>query len=345
MSDMMQSKMFFAGSFLLAFCGLAVADDSKPNPLPFNVSVVYSPGYLINVGGLERMHPFDIHKYRKIHDQLIKDNVLTKEQTLTPESLSNEQLLLVHSQEYLDALKVRSNVAAYLEAPILNLAPVSLIKGILKPFQLASGGTLLAAREALRVGIGVNIGGGYHHAKPDRGEGFCLYADVPIAIRQLQADGLIKRAVVVDVDVHQGNGTILCLADDDDTFTFSMHERDIYPMPKEIGDVDVELQSGLSNDQYMKLLKQHLPKVLEKADADICFIVAGCDTLKDDPLANLNMSHEGIVQRDQFIVDSCIAAKLPVVLTLSGGYSKDAWKAQFASIRNLIQKRKLATPK
>lgn len=320
----------------------ADTENDPAKALPFQVGVVYSPGYLINVGGLEQMHPFDIKKYQRIHDKLVNSGTLTNAQTLVPAALTDEDLLLVHSPAYLDALKSRSNVAKYLEAPILNFAPVSLDTGILQPFRMASGGTRLAARQALVSGIGINLGGGYHHAKPNLGEGFCLFADVPIAIRSLQKEGLIKRAVVIDVDVHQGNGTVLCLANDDATFTFSMHQKGIYPMPKEIGDLDVELPAGMDDVAYLAKLTEVLPKVLDDADADICFIVGGCDTLKGDPLASLKMTHQGIVDRDQLIVDECIKRKLPVVLTLSGGYSQDAWKAQYASVKNLIDRQTVA---
>ncbi|MFK7767536.1 MAG: histone deacetylase [Mariniblastus sp.] len=309
--------------------------------LPFTVNVVYSPGYLINLGGLERLHPFDIKKYQKIHNALKDDGLLADKTTWRPEPISTEDCLLVHTKEYLKELKSKQNVAKYLEADVLKYAPVSLERGILDPFRRASGGTVLAARTALKTGIGINIGGGYHHAKPNIGEGFCLFADVPIAIRKLQKEKRIKRAVIIDVDVHQGNGTILCLDKDDSTFTFSMHQDDIYPIPKEIGDLDVELKSGMGDEEYLKVLNTHLSKVLDEAKADICFIVGGCDPLKGDPLANLTMSHEGIVKRDQVIIDECVKRKLPVVLTLSGGYSEGAWKAQYLSIKNLIEKYKL----
>ncbi len=311
--------------------------------LPFDVSVVYSPGYLIDLGGMEKMHPFDIRKYEKIHNALINDGLLTEEQTLKPTPVTNEELLLIHTQGYLDDLKKRKKVAQYLEAPILQMAPVSLDRAVLEPFRRASGGTILAARAALTTGIGVNIGGGYHHAKPDRGEGFCLYADVPIAIRKLQSEKLIERAIVIDVDVHQGNGTIVCLPDDDSTFTFSMHQGDIYPIPKEVGDLDVELDAGMTDEQYMEVLSEHLPRILDGSDADICFIVGGCDPLDGDPLASLKMTPDGIVKRDHAIVQACIERKMPVVLTLSGGYSPDAWKSQYKSIKNLLETHGLAT--
>ena len=304
---------------------------------PPRISLVYSPKYAIKLGGLEKLHPFDIAKYDKIHQQLLADGIIEANATLEPSPLSDQDLLLVHTADYLDRLKVRKNIAKYLEAEILLAVPLSLEKHVLQPFRVASGGTLLAARHALESGIGINLGGGYHHAKPNIGEGFCVFADVPVAIRKLQNEGLIKKALVIDVDVHQGNGTALCLANDDSTFTFSMHQGDIYPIPKEDSDLDVELNVGDGDDQFIATLEQHLDSVLDQSDADICFIVGGCDPLAGDPLASLEMTHEGIKDRDRIIVENCVQRQLPVVLTLSGGYSQDAWRAQYLSVRNLIE--------
>jgi|GEM_PF-48543 len=301
------------------------------------VSIVYSPEYLIELGGMEKMHPFDIRKYEKIYDGLLEHGLVSAADVLKPDELTAEELKLIHTDDYLERLKVRSNVAAYLEAALLKLYPGSLDKAVLKPFRIASGGTLLAARQSLKSGIGVNIGGGYHHAKPDIGEGFCVYADVPIAIRKLQQEGLIKKALVIDVDVHQGNGTAECLADDDTTFTFSMHQSNIYPIPKSTSDRDVEMRDGDGDEQFLAVLDEHLDEIIEMADADICFIVGGCDTLDGDPLANLTMSQKGIAERDWMIVDRCVKRNLPVVLTLSGGYSPNAWRSQYLSIKNLIE--------
>lgn len=315
--------------------------DKPATELPFKVDVVYSSDYLIKLGGLERLHPFDIKKYQKIHEKLKSDGLISDLQTYKPTPLTNQDLVRVHTNQYLEDLKVRAKVAEFLEAPALQYAPLSLERAVLKPFLAASGGTLLAARKALVSGIGINIGGGYHHAKPDRGEGFCVYADVPIAIRVLQSEKKIRTAIVVDVDVHQGNGTIVCLKNDPTTYSFSMHQGDIYPNPKETGDLDVELNAGMGDQEYMKVLNQHLPGMLDDFKPDICFIVGGCDPLKGDPLASLEMTHQGIVKRDHAIVEACVKRKIPVVLTLSGGYSPDAWKAQYLSIKNLIETYKL----
>ena len=313
---------------------------SEASERKLGVSVVYSSEYLISLNGLERLHTFDIHKYEKIYQRLIKEELLDDSSAYKPSEATATQLELVHEKQYLNQdLADPVKLIRYLEAPpALARLPINFDRGVLKPFRMTTGGTILAAELALKSGIAINIGGGYHHAKPAIGEGFCVYADIPVAIRCLQQAKRIKRAVVIDVDAHQGNGTIVCCQDDPQVFTFSIHEGGIYPIPKEQGSLDVELETGTGDQEYLRLLKQHLPKVLNRARADICFIVGGCDTLADDPLSNLAMTPSGIKERDQWIVDQCVAKKLPVVFTTSGGYSKDAWKAQFESIANLIRR-------
>lgn len=315
-------------------------------------AVVYSGKYVISFPELElarllgvKLHSFDIKKYPKIVDALKRDQLLADENIFSPEQVSEKQLLLVHKKEYLKKLKSAENVARYLELPRELPLPEDenwLDKNLLTPFRYSSGGTVLAAQKSLEHGIGINVGGGYHHAKPDKGEGFCIYADVPIAIRILQKENKIKRALIVDVDAHQGNGTIVCLPDDETTFTFSMHQSDIYPIPKEQGDWDIELEEGTTDRAYLELLEKSLPKLFADAGSDagpdIVFIVGGCDTLAADPLAGLAMTERGIAQRDRMIVDACVARKIPVVLTLAGGYSENAWHAQYLSLSEILKK-------
>ncbi len=315
---------------------------SKPRdgqPIKSKIAVVYSSNYQISLAGLERLHPFDIQKYKRIFEQLVKDSLVKTSDIFVPEPITKDDILRVHTDKFLNSLKSSKNIAAYIEAPLLSFLPAFILKrAVLRPFQYASGGTLLASRNALLYGVGINIGGGYHHAKPDAGEGFCVYADIPIAIRILQAEGKIKRALVIDLDVHQGNGTAVCLANDDRTFTFSMHQGSIYPIPKEISDLDIELNAGMDDETYLKILSKNLPSLFEKAKPDIVFLVAGCDTFKDDPLASINMTGNGIVKRDWMVIDECLRRNIPIVMTLAGGYSKEAWHIQYKSIRNILEK-------
>jgi histone deacetylase 11 len=303
-----------------------------------HVCLVYSQRYQINLGGFEKLHPFDINKYGKIYLQLLTDGLIRSEAVYVPDEISREDLLRAHSAAYLDRLRQPEAVARYLEAGFASVLPAWVTDAsILTPFRYATGGTLLAARVALQHGIAINLGGGYHHAEPGRGGGFCIYADMPIAIRTLQAEGLIRRALVVDLDVHQGNGTARCVAADDDVFAFDMHEEDIYPTPKAKNDIDVPLQAGTGDEAYLGLLRKNLPDVFDRAKPHIVFFQAGADVLDGDPLAHLRLTPQGVVERDRTVIDEAVRRKVPIVMVLGGGYSKDAWHVQYASIRRTIE--------
>jgi histone deacetylase 11 len=303
------------------------------------VCIVYSNQYQIRFGGIERLHPFDIRKYERIYTQLVTDGLISPADVFVPTEISREDLQRVHTKVYLDErLKTARLLAHYLEIGFLAIVLPSVTDAaILKPFRHATGGTILAADLALKHGIAINIGGGYHHAEPDRGGGFCVYADMPIAVRKLQSEGRIRRALMIDVDVHQGNGTAVCLADDPDVFTFDMFEEHIYPQPKGKNDLDVPLASGLEDDEYLDILSVHLPAIFDKAKPDILFLQAGVDSLAGDPLANMRLSIDGIVKRDAMIFDQAVRRGVPIVMTLGGGYSPDAWRAQYESIANLLR--------
>jgi len=302
------------------------------------VAVVYSPDYEINLGGLERLHSFDVHKYGRIYQHLVAAGVLRPEDVYVPRPVSREQVLRVHSREFLASLRSSAAVGRYLEQPKIGKMPAGLADAaVTSAFRRATGGTVLAARLALRCGIGINLAGGYHHAKPDAGEGFCIYNDIAIAIRAMQDGGLIRRALVVDLDVHQGNGTAVCFAGDDSVFTFSMHEGDIYPVPKATSDLDIELPAGTADAEYLRVLKAALPKVFARARPDVVVLQAGCDTLAGDPLARLAMTPAGIVRRDAMVIDECVRRRAPVVMTLGGGYSRGAWAVQYASVRRTLE--------
>jgi histone deacetylase 11 len=332
-------KWFTIGTlgFVNVSCSLGGATPAPKNLSP--IPIIYSPKYKISVFGMEKLHPFDIAKYDKIYNGLKKDGYVTKASVIDPAEVTREQMLLVHTEDYVESLKKTKNVARYLEAPQLSIVPNNLLdKMIVSRFRKSAGGTIEAARQALKSKskMAINLGGGFHHAKPSLGEGFCIIADVPIAIRLLQKEKLIRRALIIDTDIHQGNGTIVCLKDDPSTYTFSMHEGGIYPVPKEVGDEDVELAAGVTDAVYLNILESKLDALFVKSKPDIVFHVAGCDALDGDPLASGRMTHEGILKRDAMIVKACKKHGIPYVMTLSGGYSKDAWNAQYKSIRSLI---------
>jgi histone deacetylase 11 len=245
----------------------------------------------------------------------------------------------VHTPRYVRALRRGSGVSEALEFPELGQIHADrLLSAVVMPHLLACGGTVLAARLSASHPVAVNLGGGYHHAMPDRGEGFCLVADIAVAVRAVQADCSVGRTLVIDLDVHQGNGTALIFADDETVFTFSMHQADIYPIPKEFSDWDVELESGMKDIQYLALLEKNLPEVFNLARPDVVFFQAGCDVLAGDPLAGLALTEGGVVRRDWMVVEHCLRRNVPVVMTLGGGYARDSWRVQAESIKNLLQK-------
>ena len=309
------------------------------------VAVVYSRRYQIDLGGFEKLHSFDIHKYERIYLALVRAGDVRAQEVFVPAEATTQQILRVHTPEYLATLGDPAAVGRYLEAPQVKALPAKAIDaGILRAFRYATGGTVLAARLALRYGVAVNLAGGYHHAKPDAGEGFCIYNDIAVAIRAMQDEGLSKRALVVDLDVHQGNGTAVCFAGDKRVFTFSMHEGGIYPVPKARSDLDVELSAGTDDEEYMRLLASTLQAIIEKFRPDLVILQAGCDTLAGDPLAHLEMTPAGIVRRDALVIDECVRRRIPVVMTLGGGYSRGAWRAQYASIRRTLETHGQAVP-
>ncbi len=307
-------------------------------PMPGGLCVVYGDAYQIRLGGLEKLHPFDIRKYERIYLRLVRDGLIEPSEVFVPTPISTVNLLRVHSLEYLEDLKKPHLIARYMEAGAVSILPASVSDAaFLEPFRAATGGTLLAARLAIEHGMAVNLGGGYHHAEPDRGGGFCIYADMPIAIRVLQSEGLIRRVMVVDLDVHQGNGTALCVAAGDDVYTLDFHQGDIYPTPKEANDRDVPLPAGTTDDEFLARLRAELPNAFDAARPDIVFYQSGVDGLSNDPLADFAMTIDGMVRRDAIVFAEAKRRGVPIVMVLGGGYSADAWLAQFRSIRNLLE--------
>jgi len=308
------------------------------NPLNAKVAVVFSANYDICLGGVESFYHFDIHKYANIYKQLVAVGLLKPEDVFVPEEVSKEDLLLVHTKEYLARLQDSSYVARYLEFDPVAWMPASVVDSLLlRGFRHCTGGTLLASRLALKYGIGINLGGGYHHARPDRGGGFCIYADVPIAVRRLQKEGRIKRALLVDLDTHQGDGSAVCFVGDSDVFTFSIHEENIYPVPKAKSDLDIGLEPGVDDERYMKVLRQNLPRVIDRARPDIVYLLGGTDVYIGDRLGHLKITTRGMLARDMCVVKETVSRGIPFVMVTSGGYCPKSWELHFNSIRKIIE--------
>jgi acetoin utilization deacetylase AcuC-like enzyme len=274
---------------------------------------VYHPSYQI---ALPHGHPFPMSKYSLLKDQLLSEGTLRDGDILRPEPLDTATLERVHTPEYLAKLAASALSAA--EQRRLGL-PWS--EELWQRSRLASAGTLLAAREALNGGIAGNLAGGTHHAFADHGEGFCVLNDVAIAIRQLQAERAIRRAAVIDLDVHQGNGTAAIFEADDDVFTFSMHGERNYPLAKMRSKRDVPLHDGAGDAEYLEALRGHLPAVLDTAKADVVFYLAGVDVAAGDRYGKLTLTEEGIRQRERAVIEAVRGRCLPLVIVLAGGYA------------------------
>ena len=274
---------------------------------------VYHPSYQIR---LPSGHPFPMSKYSLLVDMLLAERILAACDTLRPEPLDAPTLELVHTPEYLT--KLTSSGLSAAEQRRLGL-PWS--EALWQRARLASAGTLLAARAALDQGLGANLAGGTHHAFADHGEGFCVLNDVAIAIRRLQAEYSIERAAVVDLDVHQGNGTAAIFESDATVFTFSMHGERNYPLVKMRSNLDVPLADGVGDAQYLDALRRHLPAVLDAASADIVFYLAGVDVAAGDRYGKLALTEEGIRQRDRWVIEAVRSRGLPLCIVLAGGYA------------------------
>lgn len=260
--------------------------------------------------------PAPIGKHPLLRDRLLAEGVLRDVDLLQPEPLDRATLELVHTAEYLDKLESsRLTTAEQRRLGIPWSEPLWLRA------RLASGGTLLAARSALETGMSGNLAGGSHHAFADHGEGFCVLNDVAIAITKLRAEGAIERALVIDLDVHQGNGTAVIFERVEAVFTFSMHGERNYPLQKARSTLDVALRDGVGDAEYLEILERHLPQVLRDANADIAFYLAGVDVAAGDRYGKLALSEEGIRARDERVIEAVRGTGVPLVITLAGGYA------------------------
>jgi acetoin utilization deacetylase AcuC-like enzyme len=274
----------------------------------------YHPGYQV---ALPSGHPFPISKYPLLKAQLLAEGVLTPGDLLAPEPVDLDALELVHTRGYLG--KLTSTGLSASEQRRLGL-PWS--NALWLRSRLASGGTLLAARAALEDGLAGNLAGGTHHAFADHGEGFCVINDVAIAAAKLRAEGAVERAAVIDLDVHQGNGTAAIFESVEEVFTFSMHGERNYPLAKMRSNLDVPLRDGAGDAEYLDTLQRHLPGVLERSQADLAFYLAGVDVAAGDRYGKLALTEEGIRQRDRCVIETVRAGGVPLVIVLAGGYAE-----------------------
>jgi acetoin utilization deacetylase AcuC-like enzyme len=279
--------------------------------LPFKL--IYHDHYDLNLGA----HVFPSQKYRMIHDRLLVGGIAAPEDFLAPEPASDEDILRAHSQDYVRKLKTGT-----LSYPEILRLEIPYSKELVEAVWLAAGGSILAGKLALSDGWAANIGGGFHHACPDHGEGFCVIHDVAVAIRHLQFHRAVENALVVDTDVHQGNGTAEIFGGDGTVYTLSLHQEHNYPYPKSVSTVDVDLPDGLGDDDYLAILEKHLHRAFQDFSPQILFYVAGADPYREDQLGGLKLTLEGLARRDALVSDYARRHTVPMVITLAGGYAR-----------------------
>jgi acetoin utilization deacetylase AcuC-like enzyme len=277
------------------------------------LKLVYSDDYDLNLGN----HVFPSNKYRLIKEKILRDGVARLEDFFEALAVPERDVALVHDREYIR--KLQADKLSMTE--ILRLE-VPYSPELVRAVWLSVGGSILAGTFALEDGVAVNVGGGFHHAFPDHGEGFCVLNDVAIAIRRLQKAKVIERAMTVDCDVHQGNGTASIFAGDKTVYTLSIHQAHNYPYPKPPSSLDVNLPDGTEDAEYLAALTQALDHALAEFQPDLILYVAGADPYHDDQLGGLKLTLEGLGRRDRAVFEKARAKNIPVAVTLGGGYAR-----------------------
>ncbi len=305
--------------------------------LPFKL--IYSDDYYLPIG----THVFPAEKYRLVRDRLVETGVAEASDFITPELATDEDILLVHTADYVRKLKTGTLSAREEMELEIPFSPE-----LVKAFWLAAGGSILAAENALRDSVSVSIGGGFHHAFPDHGEGFCMIHDVAVAIRRMQRDHKIRTAMTVDCDVHHGNGTAAIFGSKHsaasslpsrslavlktsvsnrtnvtgDVFTISLHQQSIYPAIKPPSSIDVNLPDRIGDDEYLSWLDNAVSSGLRQFAPDLICYIAGADPYREDQLGGLSLSIEGLKRRDQLVFQVAKTRNIPIMVTYAGGYAR-----------------------
>lgn len=278
------------------------------------MQVFYTPRYYAEIG---EGHVFPIRKFELVRDRLLAEGTLEPSEIIEPSPAPLENVLLVHTEDYVTRL-----CNGQLTTKEMRRLGLPWSESLVRRSFYAVGGTLAATRVALAEGYSSNLAGGTHHSFADRGEGFCVLNDVAIAIRATRARNKIRRAAIIDCDVHQGNGTATIFAGDNETFTFSMHGANNYPLFKAQSTLDIELPDGTGDNEYLETLARHLPAVFAH-DPEIVFYLAGADPFAKDKLGRLALSLDGLRERDSYVLRECYEREVPIVTVMSGGYGKD----------------------
>lgn len=304
--------------------------------------IVYSPDYNISFAGLEKLHPFDTHKYGRVFKSLKAQNILSKDTVYEPPRPAVAVLSRHHSEVYLQNLERSETIAKFTEISAVEWLPNrAAYNAIMEPAKRASSGSILAGELSLDYGWAINLGGGYHHASKNYAGGFCAIADIALSIHHLRDNNSqIEKVMIVDLDAHQGNGHARDFARDENTFILDMYNEDIYPRdePAKAGiDLAVPLSSFTTDEVYLSKLETSLEQAYAEFAPDVIYYVAGTDLLAGDKLGKLSISANGIIKRDHLVFAYATKNNVPIVMLLAGGYQKNNAEIIAASISNLIE--------
>ena len=278
------------------------------------LKIAFSPIYKYQ---LPDGHRFPMIKYELIPEQLIYEGTITEDHFFHPKQLSEEHILLTHDLEYWQKLQTLS-----LSAKEIRKIGFPLTKNLVDRGRYIAQGTIDCALFAMQYGCAMNVAGGTHHSFADHGEGFCVYNDFAIAANYLLKEKIVQKILIVDLDVHQGNGTAKLFENEPSVFTFSMHGAKNYPGRKEKSDLDIGLADKTIDEPYLKILQDTLPRLIENVEPDIIFYLSGVDILETDKLGRLSMTLDGCKKRDQFVFEICKKNNIPVAVSMGGGYSE-----------------------
>ena len=315
------------------FCGAKIPMLEPDDILShMKIPIIYSDSYYVNIGE----HVFPTSKYRIIKDRLLRDRSLCEHfELIEPEVVSEKEISAVHDKPYLEKLDKEG-----LSVEEMRALEVPLSRSLLNASFICCGGTMTAAKKAMTQKAAIHLGGGFHHAFPEHGEGFCVLNDIAVSVRALKASGTVERALIVDCDLHQGNGTAFIFKDDPTVFTFSIHQENNYPFNKPKSDMDIGLRDYTGDRDYLQHLYDNIPKILSMFAPEVIIYLAGADPFENDQLGNLRITKEGLRERDNFICMQAFNFGVPIAITLAGGYAfnrEDTVDIHYATCRECIE--------
>jgi len=262
-------------------------------------------------------HHFPIEKYPLLRQRVIETNLVEPAKMIIPPPATTTELLLVHQADYLEKV-----FHGYLSEREIRRIGFPWSPQMVERARRSVGGTISACRSALNEGIAANLAGGTHHAYPDHGEGYCVFNDVAVAARVMQREGRVHKVVIIDCDVHQGNGSAAIFQGDESVFTFSIHGAKNFPFHKETSSLDIALPDGTGDEAYLEALEPGIEETIERSEADLAIYVSGADPFSGDRLGHMALSKDGLIRRDRLVLSMCWQAGLPVAITMAGGYAK-----------------------